>query len=139
MVVLIDTNILIDYITMREPFYQNAHDIVKLCADKKIAGVVAVHSIPNVYYILRKKMDSATRRSTIKALLNVLEIAGTNKTAVLCALDNEKFNDFEDCLQDESAFAAGADYIITRNIKDFTDSKVKAITPEDFLLLEGIS
>ena len=59
MVVLIDTNILIDYITMREPFYQNAHDIVKLCADKKIAGVVAVHSIPNVYYILRKKMDSA--------------------------------------------------------------------------------
>ena len=49
------------------------------------------------------------------------------------ALEREEFSDFEDCLQDECAKGIGADYIITRNVKDFEQSKVPAITPEQFL------
>ena len=53
------------------------------------------------------------------------------------ALDNANFKDFEDCLQDECAAAVHADYIITRNAKDFMYSRVKAVTPEEFLKLHG--
>ena len=56
MKVLVDTNILVDYITVREPFYENAYEIIKLCSDKMITGVIAAHTIPNIYYLLRREM-----------------------------------------------------------------------------------
>ena len=50
--VLIDTNILLDALLGREPYFDNADKILKLCADKKIDGFMAAHSIPNIFYIL---------------------------------------------------------------------------------------
>ena len=69
MKILIDSNVLIDYMTVRTPFYEDAREIMKLCSDKKVYGAIAVHSIPNIYFILRKEMDDATRRKIIKNLL----------------------------------------------------------------------
>ncbi|MBQ8134277.1 MAG: PIN domain-containing protein [Clostridia bacterium] len=133
MKILVDTNIVIDYITIREPFYEAAYKIVKLCADKQIKGVMAVHSIPNVYYLLRKQMTEQQRRNVIKSMLKVFDVALFDKDMVFDALDKEDFKDFEDCLQDECADSCGADYIVTRNIRDFENSKVQAITPDEFL------
>ena len=59
--------------------------------------------------------------------------AGIDSFKILSALDNEKFEDFEDCLQEECAVAIAADYIITRNIKDFSSSRIPAILPDEFL------
>lgn len=53
---------------------------------------------------------------------------------ICSALDNEDFHDFEDCLQEECAVAVSADYITTRNIKDFSISRVPAISPDEFIL-----
>ncbi len=53
---------------------------------------------------------------------------------ICSALDNEVFHDFEDCLQEECAVAVSADYITTRNIKDFSISRVPAISPDEFIL-----
>lgn len=136
MKILIDSNVLIDYMTVRTPFYEDAREIMKLCSDKKVYGAIAVHSIPNIYFILRKEMDDATRRKIIKNLLLVLDVAGYDRISVIGALEKNDFKDFEDCLQDECAVFFGADYIITRNIKDFVNSSVKAVTPTEFLKME---
>ena len=135
MKVLVDTNILVDYITVREPFYENAYEIIKLCSDKMITGVIAAHTIPNIYYLLRREMTEQRRRNVIRALLGVFDVALFNKAMVFDALEREDFKDFEDCLQDECAEMVSADYIVTRNVKDFQSSAVPAILPDEFLKL----
>lgn len=97
---------------------------------------MAAHSITDMFYILRKDYkESGVRRIMIKSLFDILDISGIDKDILLNALNRESFEDFEDCVQDECAKSCGADYIVTRNIKDFEHSKVQAITPDDFLKL----
>ena len=69
----------------------------------------------------------------IKSLFDILSVSGINESVLLTALDNENFTDFEDCLQDECAVSVFADYIITRNVKDFSVSHIRAVTPTDFI------
>ena len=80
-------------------------------------------------------MTDQQRRSVIRSMLKVFDVAFFDKDSVFDALDKEDFKDFEDCLQDECADSCGADYIVTRNTKDFENSKVRAITPDEFLKL----
>ena len=75
------------------------------------------------------------RRNVIRALLGVFDVALFNKAMVFDALEREDFKDFEDCLQDECAEMVSADYIVTRNVKDFEHSKIPAIAPDEFLKL----
>ena len=58
---------------------------------------------------------------------------GIDSFKIISALDNEDFSDFEDCLLEECAVAVSADYIVTRNTKDFASSRVPAILPDEFL------
>ena len=62
----------------------------------------------------------------------MLKIAGASHEKVCDAIDNAKFSNFEDCLQDECAQEVLADYIVTRNVEDYQYSKVKAVTPQEF-------
>ena len=62
-------------------------------------------------------------------------IIGVDSKKLIIGLENHKFKDFEDCLQDECAFEFNADCLITRNIDDYKRSKIKAIKPIDFLNL----
>jgi predicted nucleic acid-binding protein len=130
---LIDSDVLVDYLIDRDPFAVNAHKILALCSEKEISGYCSGLSIPNIFYILRKQHSSTERRSMLLNLCEVLEIAGISKAELIDALSNEDFHDFEDCLQMQSAKAVNADYIITRNIKDYSASSIPAILPEDFL------
>lgn len=131
--VLIDTNILADLLLGRDPYFDIAYDILTMCADKKIYGYIAAHSIPNLFYILRKSMTKEERREALKDICQIVRVEGIDSFKILSALDNEKFKDFEDCLQEECAIATSADYIITRNIKDFASSRIPAILPDEFL------
>lgn len=131
--VLIDTNILVDLLLGREPYYDIAYDILTMCADKKIYGYLAAHSVPNLFYILRKFLTKEERREAIKDICQILKVEGIDSLKILSALDHEEFGDFEDCLQEECAVAVSADYIITRNVKDFVSSRIPAIAPNDFL------
>ena len=132
MVVLIDTNIIIDFLLSREPFYEAASDIMKKCASKELNGYVAIHSIPNLWYILRR-IPEMQRREWLRDICSVLQVAGANHEDILRAIDNKEFSDFEDCLQDRCAARVGANYIVTRNVIDFTNSAIPALTPEDLL------
>lgn len=134
MKILVDTNILLDALLGREPYFGNADKIINLCADKKIEGFMAAHSIPNIFYILRKDMSEESRREVLLSLCNILTVEGVDFTKLMYALQNKSFSDLEDCLQSICAKNVKADYIITRNIKDFVNSEVPAILPEDFLI-----
>lgn len=131
MVVLIDTNVIMDYITKREGFYEHSRLIVDMCSSDKIKGYVAFHSLPTIWYLLRS-VSIEDRRLMIKRICSVITVTGATHSEVVKAVNNTAFTDFEDCLQDRCAVTVKADYIITRNIKDFVNSETKAITPEDF-------
>ncbi len=131
--VLIDTNILADLLLGRDPYYDIANNILIMCADKRIHGYIAAHSVPNLFYILRKFMTREERREALKDICQIVKVEGIDSFKILSALDNEDFSDFEGCLQEECALAISADYIVTRNTKDFASSRVPAILPDEFL------
>ncbi len=73
-------------------------------------------------------------------ICKVLTVAGADQGEVIKAIEKSDFKDFEDCLQDRCAVSVAADYIVTRNVKDFTTAEIKAITPEEFCdLMENAS
>ena len=78
--VLIDTNIMLDVLMGRQPYFDLADRIIRLCADQRIEGYMAAHSIPNMFYILRKSMSDEDRREVLKSLCQILKVEG-NKSA----------------------------------------------------------
>ncbi len=131
--ILIDTNILADALLGRDPYYDIAYNILAMCANKKVYGYIAAHSIPNLFYILRKFMTREERREALKDICQIVKVEGIDSFKIFSALDNEDFSDFEDGLQEECAVAISADYIVTRNAKDFTLSRIPVILPDEFL------
>lgn len=137
MVLLIDTNILLDILQHRLPFYEASKKILDLCGKRCAEGYIALHSVSNIYFILRKQYPPEKRRLLLIGILKVLRVCGAGHERVVDALERKDFADFEDCLQDECASSIDASYIITRNISDFKNSKVEAVTPEQFLNRTG--
>ncbi len=133
--ILIDTNVLLDYLLEREPFFEDAKEIMVSCTEGKIKGCIAAHSIPNMFFILRKDYNAKERREVLLNLCKIFDVEGIDKAKLLAGLSNEDFTDFEDCLQMECAKSYGADYIVTRNVNDYLVSDVKVIEPKDYLKL----
>lgn len=133
MILLIDTNIILDYLTPRQPYMKAATDIFNLCVDKKCIGYIAAHSVTNIFYILRKQYSAIKRKSILLDLCEFIDIAGVQKYEVINALLDGAITDFEDGVQVECAKAIGAKYIVTRNTNDFLTSPVPAILPEDLI------
>lgn len=133
MLVLFDTNIILDVLEKRLPFYDSSKSVLESCVYGDVTGYIALHSISNLFYILRKRYSAADRRRLLLDILDLLQVAGTDHKSVRNALQREDFSDFEDCLQDECAKQIHADYIVTRNTNDFSTSDIPAILPDDLL------
>ena len=130
---LIDTNVLVDYVSRREPYYEDACKIADASKELLFEGCIAAHSIPDIYYILRKTMSAPKRREALRIVCQIFEVIKLDEKKLLSALDDADFTDFEDCLQSLCALDFHADYIVTRNPKDFARSGIPAITPDEFL------
>ena len=133
MVILIDTNILIDAAAQRVPFCESSNSVLALCAGQEVTGFVSSRSFCDIFYILRKEMNTGERKLLIKSLRGFLHTVIITNPIIDRALDNDDITDFEDAIQYACAESIDADYIITRNIKDFGNSNIKAITPDEFL------
>lgn len=133
--ILVDTNVLLDYLLTRELFYEDAEKIIHACVDGKVKGCIAAHSISNMFFILRKDYNAEERREVLLNLCRIFDVEGIDKAKLLSGLQNGCFPDFEDCLQMECAKAYKAEYIVTRNIDDYKASEIKAILPKDYLKL----
>ena len=133
--ILVDTNILLDYLLEREPFFEDAKQVIMSCIDGKSNGCIAAHSISNMFFILRKDYSAKERREILLNLCKIFDIEGIDKAKLIFGLQNENFSDFEDCLQMECAKAYEADYIVTRNVSDYATSEIKAILQKDYIEL----
>ncbi|MCC8079848.1 MAG: PIN domain-containing protein [Oscillospiraceae bacterium] len=134
MKVLIDTNVVLDVLCKRNGFYEAAAEIMRYCEISKITGVISALTIPNIVYIMRKELDAQKTRSVVETLQLVFLTADLTSGDIKRALVMN-FHDFEDALQSACASRVKADFIVTRNIKDFTESAVPAITPSELLRL----
>lgn len=131
--ILVDTNILLDYLLTREPFYEDARQVVLACAEGKVKGCIAAHSVSNMFYVLRRDYGAKERRELLYGLCSIFDVEGIDRAKLLSGLQNESFSDFEDCLQMECAKAYGAGYIVTRNIADYKASGIRAVLPSEYL------
>ena len=132
MKVLIDTNIILDVLCKRPAFYEDSAKIFKLCEVKKISGVISALSIPNIMYILRKELDADKTSEILDSLMLIFSVADLKADDLKKAADM-RFKDYEDAIQSACATRIKANYIVTRNIKDFSESKVTAIKPAELL------
>ncbi len=132
MKILIDTNIILDVLCYRKEFYKDSADIFRLCEVGKLHGVVSVLSLTDIAYIMRKEYDSIKISAVLEQLsfifhISDLTIDDLKKAARL------NFKDYEDAIQCTCALRTKADYIISRNIKDFASSEIPAVAPNKFL------
>lgn len=133
MKVLIDTNVVLDWLMNRRPFGEIAKAIMEKCILGDLEGYLAGHTLADLFYILRKDFEVRKRKKLLLFLCDSMKIIPEDKKTIERALINDKWNDLEDGLQMQCAKNAHLDYIITRNTKDFINSFVPAIQPETFL------
>lgn len=132
MKVLIDTNVVLDVLYKREGFYEDSLKIWKLCETRKIDGYISALSIPNIVYILRRELDPEKTLEVINNINLVFKIYDLKSEIIMQAAE-KKTKDYEDALQMVTAQKLKANFIVTRNIKDFTGSKIIAVKPSELL------
>ena len=132
MKVLIDTNIIMDVLANREGFAEPASQLFKLCEVGQVQGFVYALSIANIAYIMRKELDRSQIEDVIGKLSAIVTIADM-KAEDLKKAAALPIRDYEDALQCICASRIKADFIITRNLKDFQGSKVMAIKPGELI------
>ena len=132
MKVLIDLNVFIDYLQKRAPHYHHSAIVVSEALKSNLTGVVPAHGVTTIYYVNSKHAGAARANENIDWLLANFEIAPADKSAFTQAR-NSGFSDFEDAVVASLAKASACDFIVTRNLPDFENSPVPAITPEEFV------
>lgn len=132
MKIFLDTNVLIDYLNKREPFFAEASQVMDLCVSKQVEGVLSSLSVINAAYIMRKAYPKDSLLLKISWLTEKFEVCPINKESIQRAA-NSRPSDFEDAVQYFSALQANADLIITRDAKGFIDFDLPVMTSEEFL------
>ena len=130
--ILIDSNILLDVMTTRQPFFETSTKVIEILKKPEFTGYVSASSITDIFYIARRELkDKKVVLQLIKDILKCLKVATVSENEINKALELD-WNDFEDAIQYSTALLNQMDYIITRNAKDFKTNEVPTITPEDF-------
>jgi predicted nucleic acid-binding protein len=133
--VLIDTNIVLDVLLHRQPFFANASQALFLSENKAIDGYISASAITDIYYLTQKACkDKAETLDLLNRLLKVVHIALVSSFEISRALVIG-WDDFEDAVQYAVGESIAADYIATRNPQDFSSSVIPVIEPEPFLKL----
>lgn len=132
MVLLIDTNIILDVLMNRKEFVKDSSIIWKLCETNQMKGYISCLTFANMMYIMRKQLTPDKIEEVLQKLRLIFETVDFSCSVLEKAVEM-KWNDFEDAIQSATAEQIHADYIITRNVRDFAKSKVIAFTPTELL------
>jgi predicted nucleic acid-binding protein len=132
--VTLDLNVLLDFLNKRAS-HQEAAVIVDLCVRKKLKGYLCAHEFTTLAYFLHKEHKEAGKiKHVLTWILEVFSILPVHD-AILRESLNSPIKDFEDAVIEVSSMTNKVDYIITRNMGDFKASRVKSLTPAEFLQL----
>ena len=130
--VLLDTNVVLDFVIERQPFFIEADEIFVRLENNKFEGFVSAITPINVFYVTRKEKGKDVAFQAVADLFKVVEIARNDKLVFQNAL-SLNFNDYEDAVQCACAVAGNLDAIVTRDTKDFTNSPIQIYSPTEFL------
>lgn len=139
MKLMIDTNIFLDVLTNREPFYQNSKAVLQLCESGRVQGFLSASSVTDIFYLVRRQLHSIDLAyQALGAVLDIVQVLTVTNKDVLRAYA-QRASDFEDCLLSVCAKANGCDAIVTRNKKDFASFGLQLLAPEEVLERVGQS
>lgn len=131
--IFIDTNVMLDFLAQREPYFSNAETLFALACSKKIRLIASSLSFITSHYVLdRQGMDEAHVRQLLQKACAMCKVVKIDHATIVGAI-NSPFKDMEDGLQHLCALSAKADMIITRNEKDFTKSQLPVMSPAEFI------
>ena len=135
--ILIDTNVILDILQKREPFFTDSYQALRKAIETDRECLVSASAATDIFYMLRKAFHSAQKaKDRIEQLSQIVTFADVQGVDIHTAL-MRSMPDFEDAVVDAAAERSGANCILTRNIKDFTGSFIPAITPTDFIQSNG--
>lgn len=130
---LVDANVIIDALTGREPFRETAEEIFMLAANQIEDLYITASSATDIYYLIRKHLHDTEQAKDIMSklyeLFYILDVTSEDCRQALL-LD---IKDYEDAVISCCAGRNRMDYIVTRNIKDYKESKIKAVLPDEFI------
>lgn len=130
--IYIDCNIIIDWLTDREPFSVYADELFTLIESRQVEGYVSPLALANTYYLLTKHFNKKIAYEFLNDCQELFKIIDLSKDIVIQAINN-KYKDFEDDLHYYTARKNKIKYIITRNKKDFKTQEEKILTAEEYI------
>lgn len=132
--VFLDTNVLVDYLAQRSGYFDDALLIVSLAIDRKINLFVAAMSFATASYLMEKHYnnDSAAVKTAIANFIKYCYVTVVDRKTIEDSASSD-FDDFEDGMQYSAALSCDADFIVTRNAKDFETSIIEVVSPTEFL------
>ena len=135
MKLLIDTNVVLDVLLRREPFFRTAAEVLNLTQRDEVWEYVSASAITDIYYIANKQMkDCDAVRDLLKRLLMVVSVVAVSEREIQNAL-NLAWGDFEDSVQYSVALLNEMDGIVTRNPSDYQEANMRIWLPEQALEL----
>ena len=130
--ILLDTDVLIDVALDRHPHADPAAELLDRIEHGAEAAFIAWHSVANFYYLVAPALGGVNARDFIVELTRFVAVATTDTTGIRYAAALP-MADFEDAMQVAAARACGARHIVTRNVRDYARSPIRAVKPEEAL------
>ncbi len=133
-IILVDLNVVLDVLQNRPAFYEDSAQVLDAVVRQDVIGYLSAHSITTLFYVLNRLRNRETAVAAISGLLDAFIIAAVDDDVIRKAL-SWGWSDFEDAVQLAAAVQAGADYLITRNPRDFQEGLIPIVQPAAFLAL----
>ncbi|GAH16573.1 unnamed protein product [marine sediment metagenome] len=131
--ILVDLNVILDFLNKRNDHFEAA-EIVDLCIEKKIKGYICAHEITTLaYFLIKEEKDNNKLKFIINRILDIFSTISITETILREALDS-RIKDYEDAVIESSCLKNEIDYIVSRNLKDFKNSRIKAISPKEYMI-----
>lgn len=131
--VFVDTNIILDLLAKREPFYKEAAELFSKADNGELELYTSAVSFANTYYILENYSSTQKAKETLRKFKVLIQIISVDDKIIELALNDKGFKDFEDAVQFYAAQSVKVEAILTRNKKDFKSSSIPVFTAKEYL------
>lgn len=129
---LIDTNVILDVLMKREPFFADSVAVLDRAERGEFVGWLCATTVTTIFFLIRRQLGRDVAIEKLKDLSSIFATAPVNKAVIDSALEG-RFRDFEDSVLNEAAVLVGADCIVTRNERDFKYSSLLVYSPSQFI------
>jgi len=129
--IIIDTNVIMDILLKREPFFEASYGALRQAIARGDDCLVSASAVTDIYYLLHKSLkDTAIAKAHLERLFRLLSVADVLSVDIQSAISSD-ISDYEDAVVHAVALREKADYIVTRNVKDYVGSVVAVVRPAD--------